>query len=42
MVKVISDIIAHCYDLGITEQSISGIERKWIVHWCLSWAIIME
>ena len=37
MFKVISDIIAHCYEI-----SISAMQRKWIVHWYLSYAIIME
>ena len=34
MLKVISDIMAHCYDMWNAIIC--------IVHWCLSWAMIME
>ena len=42
VLKVISDIMAHWYDLWNTMQWISAMERKWFAHWCLSKAIIVE
>ena len=43
MLKVISDIVAHCYDLWNTRIKAINfcIDRNWIVHWCLSWAAII-
>ena len=34
--------IVMIHEIQLLKQSISAMGRKWIVHWCLSWAIIME
>ena len=44
MIEVISDIwhIVMIYEILLSLQSIFAMQRKWIVHWCLSLAKIME